>query len=388
MLLRPYIVPLFLACALSLGGLFLQVGSPFPTKAASPLLDLSAGWEYAPEEVFSRTPEGMPKAPSIGWKAFDSNAHVKGTYWLRKTFNLRYPFRQPALAFGITSNLKKTYINGELVGETRPGENQTFFAFNPNLLKLDGTDTVLIEARPPNLSIFSGEHGLNIGTYMGDFDEVRYQVSHRQVQYHAARGVCFSLAIAILVGVFGVSLFRRFHETRAELVMNLVQLIHRSMDVNQTVSDIQKRVCQFLKVQRSSLYLIETSNSGEPVFKASYVLGSNKTQGKITPEIKADEGILGTIVRDPRPLLIEDISKDPRFGKKIGETYQSRSCMIFPLLAGTRLIGVLTFADKSDMTAFTPQDFAIAKEVCSDLVLLLDNKKFQDTLGDGFRRAT
>lgn len=380
MQLRPYIIPILLAFSLGVGGFFLQVGSPTPSKANAPVMDLSSGWEYAPEEVFQRTPEGMPAVPSAGWKAYSSHTQTKGTYWLRKTFNLRYPFRQPALALGITSNLKKAYVNGEFVGENRPGEYQTYYAFNPNLLKLDGTDTVLIEAHPPNRSFFSGEQGLDIGTYLGDFDEVRYQVQRRQFQYHVARGVCFSLAAAILVGIFGISLFRSFHESRAELVLNLVQMIHRSMDVNQTVSDIQKRVCQFLKVQRSTLYLMETGNSGEPVFKAAYVLGSSRTQGKINPEIKTDEGILGAIVRDPRPLLIEDISKDPRFAKKIGETYQSRSCMIFPLLAGKRLVGVLTFADKGDMTPFNPQDFAIAKEVCADLVLLIDNKRFEEAL--------
>lgn len=177
--------------------------------------------------------------------------------------------------------------------------------------------------------------------------------------------------------------------SRDELVTGLIRFIHDSPNVSETVIALQARVAMFLKARRSTLYLIDSNESGQAVFKATYIHGDEKTRGNVSRIVRPDAGIIGYVCENRTPLLIEDIRKDPRFAALIANPneqrteegfYQTGSCMIIPLIYGNALLGVLTFADKKDGSVFTQDDFAIAVEVSTDLAVLLDSRQLQESL--------
>jgi GAF domain-containing protein len=176
--------------------------------------------------------------------------------------------------------------------------------------------------------------------------------------------------------------------SRDELVTGLIRFIHDSPNVSETVIALQARVAMFLKARRSTLYLLDSNESGQAVFKATYIHGDEKTRGKVSRVVRPDAGIIGYVCENRSPLLIEDIRQDPRFAAMIANSnekdsdslYQTGSCMIIPLIYGNALLGVLTFADKKDGSVFNQDDFAIAVEVSTDLAVLLDSRQLQESL--------
>lgn len=176
--------------------------------------------------------------------------------------------------------------------------------------------------------------------------------------------------------------------SKDELVTGLIRFIHDSPNVSETVIALQARVAMFLKARRSTLYLLDSNESGQAALKATYIHGDEKMREKVSRVIRPDDGIIGHVCETRTPLLIDNVRQDPRFAAMFAKKseqdpeslYQTGACMIIPLMYGDTLLGVLTFADKKDRASFTQDDFAIAVEVSNDLAVLLDSRRLQETL--------
>jgi class 3 adenylate cyclase/putative methionine-R-sulfoxide reductase with GAF domain len=168
-------------------------------------------------------------------------------------------------------------------------------------------------------------------------------------------------------------------QERDELMLDLIRLFYTSKDVSQTISVIQEKLCRFLRVRRSTLYVIEEGEKNRTLV-AAYTVGHLGTNLEIKKTVNLDEGIVGFVIQNETPLLIENIHKDPRFSSGANSEYRTGSCMVFPLVFDTHLVGVLTLADKESDTAFTQEDFSIALEISFSLGLLLDNRQLHQAL--------
>ena len=108
----------------------------------------------------------------------------------------------------------------------------------------------------------------------------------------------------------------------------------------------------------------EDSEDGKTQLKASYIHGPVGTKDRIKKVIQPTSGIIGHCMSQKSPIFVEDISRDPRFKDSLSGSgdgspgYRSGSCMVFPLLVGSKLVGVITVADRLDGKAFSREDFA------------------------------
>ncbi len=68
-------------------------------------------------------------------------------------------------------------------------------------------------------------------------------------------------------------------------------------------------------------------------------------------------GVLSSVIRDHKPILIHNTISDPRWHKQAWEQQEgvSRSALVFPFMSGNQLMGVLTLARPRDRS-FTPED--------------------------------
>jgi HD-GYP domain-containing protein (c-di-GMP phosphodiesterase class II) len=88
-----------------------------------------------------------------------------------------------------------------------------------------------------------------------------------------------------------------------------------------------------------TLYLRDQATH-ELVFKV--VLGSEENQKLVGQRISIHEGIAGTTLREARPIVVEDLQKDPRWFGPIGDGQNKLTNAIsFPLLLRGRAIGVV-----------------------------------------------
>ena len=94
----------------------------------------------------------------------------------------------------------------------------------------------------------------------------------------------------------------------------------------------------------SSVFLLDEERD-ELVFEAIVGEGSESLVGTRFP---SSTGIAGWVLVTRQPLVIEDVSEDPRFARDAAEAtgYVPRGIMAVPLLHGERALGVLEVLDR------------------------------------------
>jgi len=76
--------------------------------------------------------------------------------------------------------------------------------------------------------------------------------------------------------------------------------------------------------------------------------------------VKFGEKIAGWVALEGKPLLIEDIETDPRFGKSSISQYSTKSLLSLPVKIDDKVVGVLNLNNKEGSEPFTKIDYYIA----------------------------
>ncbi len=104
----------------------------------------------------------------------------------------------------------------------------------------------------------------------------------------------------------------------------------------------------------------------------------------------ADEGISGWVLREGTPVLVPDVSKDPRFYEAVDRRLgtRTRSLLCAPLRSRNGVIGVVQVVNKKD-GRFTPEDLALLDAIAGSVAVALENARLYQALrreADAVRR--
>ena len=98
---------------------------------------------------------------------------------------------------------------------------------------------------------------------------------------------------------------------------------------------------------RASSILALDEKANELVFAAVAGEGSDSLVGRRSP---SSTGIAGWVLVTREPLVVDDLARDPRFGREAAEStgYVPRAIAAVPLLRGDRVLGVLEVLDPAE----------------------------------------
>jgi len=97
--------------------------------------------------------------------------------------------------------------------------------------------------------------------------------------------------------------------------------------------------------------------------------------------IKLGDKIAGWVALEGKPLFIENIENDTRFGKTNISQYTTKSLMTLPLKVGDRVVGVLNLNNKKTEEPFSEGDYLIASQMSdkiSHFIELLQSENFNE----------
>lgn len=120
----------------------------------------------------------------------------------------------------------------------------------------------------------------------------------------------------------------------------------------------------------SSVFLHDEA-ADELVFEAVAGEGGEELVGRRFP---SSTGIAGWVLVTRQPLVVDDVSSDPRFASEAAEStgYVPRGIMAVPLLAGERAIGVLEVLDRPSDSQFTLAEMDLLGLFAHQAALALD----------------
>jgi signal transduction histidine kinase/CheY-like chemotaxis protein len=95
-------------------------------------------------------------------------------------------------------------------------------------------------------------------------------------------------------------------------------------------------------------------------------------------EVPVGEGVAGKVVQIGEPVLVEDISTDPRFARPNDAKYGSGAFMCLPVRVEDRVIGVVNLAKAATAPrspAFTPTDLQFLNTLMTHVAYAVDNAR-------------
>ena len=120
----------------------------------------------------------------------------------------------------------------------------------------------------------------------------------------------------------------------------------------------------------SSIFLLD-EEADELVFEAVAGEGSDSLVGQRFP---SSTGIAGFVLVSRQPLVIEDVTEDPRFSKEVAEStgFVPKGLMAVPLLYDERSLGVLEVLDRPERAQFSLVEMDLLGLFANQAAIALD----------------
>jgi GAF domain-containing protein len=197
-------------------------------------------------------------------------------------------------------------------------------------------------------------------------------------------GLVSGLSLYVGAAFQNVRLFEKLHQRAAQFqnMMEISRSLTASLDLDTVLGSIVEKAIELLHCQGGSLLLVD-EESRELVFKVALGPNSEKLVGTRLPH---GVGIVGAVMRDRKPLMVNDAKSDPRHYGKIDETtaLTTQSLLCVPLINQDRTLGVIEVMNKKDGTHFDDEERDILSAFALQAIIALDNARLYSDLRRAF----
>jgi GAF domain-containing protein len=156
-------------------------------------------------------------------------------------------------------------------------------------------------------------------------------------------------------------------ELRAAVAAGVVGSEESFRSLLQSVVEVARAI---FGAKASSVFLLD-EEADELVFEAVAGEGEETLIGQRFP---SSQGVAGWVLVTRQPLIIEDVTEDPRFAKEVAEStgYVPKGLMAVPLLHEERALGVLEVLDRPQRSQFSLVEMDLLSLFANQAAIALD----------------
>lgn len=160
-------------------------------------------------------------------------------------------------------------------------------------------------------------------------------------------------------------------QERLLLLFDLIARINSKMDLNMLLTSIMEAAKTMMDAEASSLFLLDNDELeiSIPTGEASGRIGGFR--------IPKSQGIAGWVATHGKPLLVPDVSQDPRFGGDVpGSGFRTRDLICVPMLnADGKLIGVLQAINHLGGGAFNESEIPLFQRLADQAAISIERER-------------
>jgi len=191
-----------------------------------------------------------------------------------------------------------------------------------------------------------------------------------------------SLSNEIVIVIENAMLFNEIERKVVKLdnLLKATEAIASTLQLDPLLDTIMELGMNVMDAEGCSVLLIDEKEKKLQFVAAS---GAKKEEiKKLTLDI--GEGVAGWVVQNDQPLLIEDVSKDARFSKRVDEVLrqETKSLICVPLKVKERTIGVMEVINKKGNRTFTESDTALFKPLSAQAAVAIERARLYEDLED------
>ncbi len=161
---------------------------------------------------------------------------------------------------------------------------------------------------------------------------------------------------------------------RLSLFHEVGKALASTLDLQKILQTIMEKISDFLQPDTWSLLMLD-ENTQELHFEIAIGNGANKLKDV---RLKLGEGIAGWAALHGEPVLVSDVSRDPRFSKKFDEITQgeTHSIVCVPIKGRERVLGVIELVNCLGKGSFREEDIPILKNLADYAAIALENARY------------
>ena len=156
-------------------------------------------------------------------------------------------------------------------------------------------------------------------------------------------------------------------ELRAAVAAGVLGAEKQYRSLLQSIVEVARAI---FAARASSIFLLDEP-SDELVFEAVAGEGAGTLVGRRFP---SSTGVAGWVLVTQQPLVLENVSEDPRFGREAAEStgFVPKALMAVPLLHEERSLGVLEVLDRPQAEPFTLAEMGLLGQFANQAAIALD----------------
>jgi phosphoserine phosphatase RsbU/P len=158
--------------------------------------------------------------------------------------------------------------------------------------------------------------------------------------------------------------------TDTELLSTLFELgreVTSVLDLDELLAKIPQLIARLTRFSAFSVYLLDEKR---PDLRIAYAVGyPQEVLG--TLRLRVGEGVVGAAVQEERPILVNDIRREPRYR---GPLRNMLSQLAVPMRRKGKVIGALNLLNEVE-GAFTSQDEALLRQFAAHVAVALENAR-------------
>src|SRR6186713_268590 len=158
--------------------------------------------------------------------------------------------------------------------------------------------------------------------------------------------------------------------TESELLSTLFDLgreITAVLDLEELLAKIPQLIARLTKFSAFSVYLLDEKRQE---LRIAYAVGYPDA-ALLNMRLRVGQGVVGAAVEEGRPILVNDISKEPRF---MGPLRNMMSQLAVPMRRKGRVIGALNLLSEHS-GAFTDRDEALLRQFAAHIAVAIENAR-------------
>lgn len=164
-----------------------------------------------------------------------------------------------------------------------------------------------------------------------------------------------------------------------ELLIEASRLLSSKLDLNQLLFTIMELATRVMRVEASSVLLLDEETK-ELYFDVAVGGGGDSLKGVRVPMGK---GIAGWVAKEAKPLIVNDVNRDPRWSGDIDtreRSFITKSMIACPLQAKGKVVGVVEAMNRVDGSLFSDLDLKLFEAFASQAAIAIENARLFSNL--------
>ena len=166
----------------------------------------------------------------------------------------------------------------------------------------------------------------------------------------------------------------RWSKQLEDVVNTIAMAISQPLELKEMLDIALRKALELTGLEAGTVYLVD-DRAEELTLVAHHGLSQRVVQG--VERMKFDEGITGRAARSEAPIVVENVSEDPRLTRMVvkEEGFQFQASV--PLKSKDRVLGVITMASKG-RRPFSPQEVTILTAIGQQIGVAIENARLYE----------